>query len=69
MTETANGKKLWAIGGGKGGIGKSIFTLGLGISLARLGKKVILMDADLGAPICIPSWASAIPAIPWRISC
>lgn len=48
MTETANGKKLWAIGGGKGGIGKSIFTLGLGISLARLGKKVILMDADLG---------------------
>jgi len=48
MTEIANGKKLWAIGGGKGGIGKSIFTLGLGISLARLGKKVILMDADLG---------------------
>jgi len=40
--------KLWAIGGGKGGIGKSIFTLGLGISLARLGKKVILMDCDLG---------------------
>src|SRR5574340_1547819 len=48
MTETATGKKLWAIGGGKGGIGKSIFTLGLGISLARLGKRVILMDADLG---------------------
>lgn len=48
MTETANGKKLWAIGGGKGGIGKSIFTLGLGISLARLGKRVVLMDADLG---------------------
>lgn len=48
MIQTSNGKKLWAIGGGKGGIGKSIFTLGLGISLARLGKKVILMDADLG---------------------
>jgi flagellar biosynthesis protein FlhG len=40
--------KLWAIGGGKGGIGKSVFTLGLGISLARLGKRVILMDCDLG---------------------
>ena len=40
--------KLWAIGGGKGGIGKSIFTLGLGISLARLGKRVILLDCDLG---------------------
>jgi len=41
-------KKLWCIGGGKGGIGKSIFTLGLGISLTRLGKKVILVDCDLG---------------------
>jgi flagellar biosynthesis protein FlhG len=41
-------KKLWSIGGGKGGIGKSVFTLGLGISLSRLGKKIILVDADLG---------------------
>lgn len=41
-------KKLWSIGGGKGGIGKSIFTLGLGICLARLGKRVIVLDADLG---------------------
>ncbi len=40
--------KLWSIGGGKGGIGKSVFSLGLGISLARLGKKVILIDGDLG---------------------
>lgn len=40
--------KLWSIGGGKGGIGKSIVTLGIGLSLARLGKKVILIDADLG---------------------
>lgn len=41
-------KKLWSIGGGKGGIGKSIFTLGLGISLARLGYKIIVVDGDLG---------------------
>jgi len=40
--------KLWSIGGGKGGIGKSLVTLGLGIALARLGKKVILIDGDLG---------------------
>lgn len=40
--------KLWSIGGGKGGIGKSIVALGLGICLARLGKKVILIDGDLG---------------------
>jgi flagellar biosynthesis protein FlhG len=41
-------KKLWSIGGGKGGIGKSVFTLGLGISLSRMGKKIILVDGDLG---------------------
>jgi flagellar biosynthesis protein FlhG len=46
--QTPVSKKLWAIGGGKGGIGKSVFTLGLAISLARLGKKLILVDADLG---------------------
>lgn len=40
--------KLWSIGGGKGGVGKSIFTMGLGISLARLGHRVILLDGDLG---------------------
>jgi len=40
--------KLWSIGGGKGGVGKSVVSLGLGISLARLGKSVILIDGDLG---------------------
>jgi flagellar biosynthesis protein FlhG len=46
MDEIKN--KLWAIGGGKGGVGKSIVTLMLGTSLAKQGKKVILVDADLG---------------------
>ena len=46
MNELQN--KLWAIGGGKGGVGKSIVSLMLGTSLARQGKKVILVDADLG---------------------
>lgn len=46
MDEIKN--KLWAIGGGKGGVGKSVVSLMLGTSLARQGKKVILVDADLG---------------------
>jgi flagellar biosynthesis protein FlhG len=43
-----SGVKLWSVGGGKGGVGKSIVTLGLGVCLAAMGKRVILMDGDLG---------------------
>ncbi len=40
--------QVWAIGGGKGGTGKSFVTSSLGISLASRGKRVVLLDADLG---------------------
>ena len=40
--------KMWSIGGGKGGTGKSFVTLGLGSRLAKMGKKVVIIDADLG---------------------
>ena len=40
--------EIWAIGGGKGGTGKSLITSGLAIYLADIGKKVTLIDADLG---------------------
>ena len=36
------------VGGGKGGIGKSLLTAALGWQLARMGKRVVLVDADLG---------------------
>ncbi len=39
---------IWAIGGGKGGTGKSVVSSLLSIWLARIGKKTILLDADLG---------------------
>jgi flagellar biosynthesis protein FlhG len=37
-----------SIGGGKGGIGKSLVAANLGIHLARTGLQVALVDADLG---------------------
>lgn len=41
-------KQVWAIGGGKGGVGKSLIASSLAISLARQGNKVVAVDLDLG---------------------
>lgn len=40
--------RVWAVGGGKGGIGKSFLVANLATVAARSGKRVILIDADLG---------------------
>lgn len=45
--ETA-ARRIIAIGGGKGGVGKSLLAANLGIYLAQLGKRTVLVDADLG---------------------
>ena len=44
----ARSRRVISVGGGKGGIGKSLISANLGIELARRGKKVVLVDADLG---------------------
>jgi flagellar biosynthesis protein FlhG len=44
----ARARRVISIGGGKGGIGKSLISANLGIELARRGKRVVLVDADLG---------------------
>jgi flagellar biosynthesis protein FlhG len=41
-------RRIIAVGGGKGGIGKSLVSANLGIALARGGHRVTLVDADLG---------------------
>ncbi len=40
--------KIWAVGGGKGGVGKSLATANISICLALLGYKVVTIDLDLG---------------------
>jgi flagellar biosynthesis protein FlhG len=45
---TRHGPRVWAIGGGKGGVGKSVISANLAASLAHTGRRVALVDADLG---------------------
>ena len=39
-------KHVIAIGGGRGGVGKSIVSVNLAVYLAQLGRKVLLIDTD-----------------------
>lgn len=43
-----HGIKVITVTGGKGGVGKSNVSLNLAVSLCQQGKKVLLLDADLG---------------------
>jgi len=42
------GKNIIAVASGKGGVGKTWFSITLAHALTRMGKKVLLFDGDLG---------------------
>ncbi|SEK80039.1 ATP-binding protein involved in chromosome partitioning [Roseovarius nanhaiticus] len=46
----ASVKSIVAVGSGKGGVGKSTVSSNLAVALARAGKKVGLLDADIYGP-------------------
>jgi flagellar biosynthesis protein FlhG len=43
----SRGARLLAVGGGKGGVGKTFVTANLAAAFARLGKRVVVVDVDL----------------------
>jgi ATP-binding protein involved in chromosome partitioning len=50
LTASEPSRTLIAIGSGKGGVGKSTVAANLAIALARMGRKVGLIDADVYGP-------------------
>ncbi len=42
-------KQIFTVGGGKGGIGKSILSVNLAVATALAGNKVVLVDTDIGS--------------------
>jgi len=49
-TKPTGVKRILAIGSGKGGVGKSTVSSNLAVALARAGRKVGLLDADIYGP-------------------
>ena len=41
---------VFSVTSGKGGVGKSTVTSGLAVAMARRGKKVGILDADITGP-------------------
>lgn len=49
MTATEKERpEIWAVGGGKGGTGKTFIISSIGNCMALKGKRIVLIDADLG---------------------
>ena len=48
MDRTDKQCEIWAVGGGKGGTGKSFITSSIATHLALKGRRLVLIDADFG---------------------
>lgn len=59
-------KRVIAVGGGRGGVGKSVLTVNLAVYLAQLGRSVAVVDADVGGANLHVSLGLNTPPMPSR---
>lgn len=48
IVDVISGPRVIAVTSGKGGVGKTNLAVNLGLALAKMGKRIVLFDADLG---------------------
>ncbi|MFC1489628.1 AAA family ATPase [Candidatus Latescibacterota bacterium] len=48
ILQEATDRKVWTFAGGKGGTGKTAMTANIGVAMATMGYRIIVVDADLG---------------------
>lgn len=59
--------RVIAVSGGKGGVGKTTVAVNLSLALARAGRRVVLLDADLGLA-SIDALLGLTSSTAWRMS-
>ncbi|MDA8227955.1 MAG: P-loop NTPase [Desulfitobacterium hafniense] len=47
-SSTTHSTRVIAVGSGKGGVGKTTFSINLGLALSQFQQNVVLLDADIG---------------------
>jgi flagellar biosynthesis protein FlhG len=59
-------KRVIAVGGGRGGVGKSLLSVNLAVYLAQLGREVVVVDADVAGANLHATLGLFSPPIPSR---
>ena len=52
--------RIITITSGKGGVGKTSFTINLAISLAKMGYRIVIIDGDFGLANVDQCWEQAL---------